>query len=242
MKTLIATTILTVCLSSSATGQRALRVTYEGTDNALKEYFEKMRSFNKYENSTLFAEENEKNNRRTTLITDGSTSVFIENEEMSEEELEDSDGPQIIYVSEEYWGEERRTYKDLKGRTTLTEQVYSGKTFYFSGQLPSPDWEMTDSKATIMGMECQKATLGDSVAAWFTMEIPVPDGPSLAYGLPGLVLRLDDGHEQYECVGIEEAKGGVPSRPKPRRTLTLQEFKHIVEKDINNIGNSGDDF
>ncbi|MGN0029236.1 MAG: hypothetical protein ACI35Q_05870 [Marinilabiliaceae bacterium] len=102
------TTALSVLLSVPSFCQTTLRVTYEGTDNALKDYFRKMRSFEQYRTSPLFADEAADKPRRTTLITDGATSVFIENEEMSDDELDDDDGPQIVYISEDYWGEEKK--------------------------------------------------------------------------------------------------------------------------------------
>lgn len=236
------TTALAVILSAPSFCQTTLRVTYEGTDNALKDYFRKMRSFEQYRTSPLFADEAADKPRRTTLITDGVTSVFIENEEMSEDELDDDDGPQIVYISQDYWGEEKKTYKDLNRKTVLVDQVYGDKSFYITEPFPEYDWVVKDERMSILGMECQRAVVGDSISAWFTFDIPVGDGPALSLGLPGLILKLDDGHEQYECVGIEEAEGGVPECPKVRKTLTLSEFRKFVIDDIDKMGSDGGDF
>ena len=40
-----------------------------------------------------------------------------------------------------------------------------------------------------MGFGCRKAVSGDTAIAWFTEDIPYPDGPSKSFGLPGLILR-----------------------------------------------------
>lgn len=169
-------------------------------------------------------------------------SVFIENEEQDDDELDDSEGPQIVYISQDYWGEEKRTFKDLAGRSVLVEQVYGDKPFYISESFPALDWDVKDERTTVLGMTCQKAAVGDSITAWFTFDIPVSDGPALTCGLPGLILKLDDGHEQYECVGIEEDGSGVPERPKPRKTMTPGEFRKFVAKDIDKMGNGDGDF
>lgn len=236
------TTALAVILSVPSFCQTTLRVTYEGTDNALKDYFRKMRSFEQYRTSPLFADEAADKPRRTTLITDGITSVFIENEEQDGDELDDSEGPQIVYISQDYWGEEKKTYKDLNRKTVLVDQVYGDRSFYIAEPFPEYDWEVRNERMSISGMECQRAVVGDSISAWFTFDIPVGDGPALSCGLPGLILKLDDGHEQYECVAIEEAEGGVPECPRVRKTMTLSEFRKFVADDIDKMGNDGGDF
>lgn len=241
MRPLVSTAIF-IILSVPSFCQTTLRVTYQGTDNALKEYFRKMRSFEQHKNSSLFADEAASKPRVTTLITDGVRSVFIENEEWEEDELDDSDGPQIVYISQDYWGEEKRTYKDLAERSILIDQVYGDKSFYITEPFPVFDWVVKDERMSVLGMECQRAVVGDSISAWFTFDIPVGDGPALSCGLPGLILKLDDGREQYECVGIEEAGCGVPERPNARKTMTLSEFRKFVADDIDKMGSDGGDF
>lgn len=230
--------LIATIIGVSCTAQ-TLKVTYTGTDNGLREMFKKMNSFPQNQGTSLFNEEEIKD-RTTTLITDGCKSVFLENEETDDEDMEDNDGPEIIYISEDYWGEERKTYKNLTDSTLMIEQIYESKPFYISDRLRNLNWKITDEKEDIMGFECRKAVSGDTAIAWFTEDIPYPDGPSKSFGLPGLILRLDDGHEQYECVGIEEREKEVPAAPTRKRTMTEAKFREFLKKEYSRMGDNRD--
>ncbi len=73
------------------------------------------------------------------------------------------------------------------------------------GALP---WTITSDTATVLGYHCQHATLafrGRSYNVWFAPEIPSNDGPWKFFGLPGLILRVQDTENiiSMECVGIQ---------------------------------------
>ncbi|MDO4224268.1 MAG: GLPGLI family protein [Bergeyella zoohelcum] len=56
-------------------------------------------------------------------------------------------------------------------------------------------WKLQNDKKTIEGFEVQKATAeygGRKWVAWFAKDIPLPYGPYVFYGLPGLVLEIYD--------------------------------------------------
>lgn len=122
----------------------------------------------------------------------------------------------------------------------MIEQIYESKPFYISDRLRNLNWKITDEKEDIMGFECRKAVSGDTAIAWFTEDIPYPDGPSKSFGLPGLILRLDDGHEQYECVGIEEREKEVPAAPTRKRTMTEAKFREFLKKEYSRMGDNRD--
>lgn len=57
------------------------------------------------------------------------------------------------------------------------------------------DWKILPEKNKIFNYNVQKATTtlyGRKWVAWFASDIPVQDGPSLFYGLPGLILKIED--------------------------------------------------
>ena len=75
-------------------------------------------------------------------------------------------------------------------------------------------WQITGETDTIFGYPCQKAIVdyaGRNYSAWFTMEIPINDGPWKFYGLPGLILRVSDseGYFQYLAIGLRQYEGNV---------------------------------
>lgn len=69
------------------------------------------------------------------------------------------------------------------------------------------DWTIdTDTKATILGYNCIKATCnyaGRSYDAWFTTEIPINDGPYKFNGLPGLIVKISDKDKEHEFELVE---------------------------------------
>lgn len=87
-----------------------------------------------------------------------------------------------------------------------------------------------------MGLNCQKAICNDTVTAWFTVDIPIPDGPQTFGGLPGLIMKLDDKSEQYECIAIEKTSENVPDRPKRGKRMTMAEFKAFLHEDFSHMG------
>ena len=80
--------------------------------------------------------------------------------------------------------------------------------FQYSEDIPVQDWEIAEDTLSIAGYLCQKATCtfrGRNFTAWFTMDIPVQNGPWKFGGLPGLILKVydDDKLYEFECVKIE---------------------------------------
>jgi GLPGLI family protein len=65
------------------------------------------------------------------------------------------------------------------------------------------NWEIGNSRRDILGYNCQSAKLkfgGRNYVAWFTDEIPIPDGPFVFQGLPGLIVSIRDTkyHHNFE--------------------------------------------
>ncbi|MFN7117071.1 MAG: GLPGLI family protein [Saprospiraceae bacterium] len=61
-------------------------------------------------------------------------------------------------------------------------------------------WEMTNESDTIQGLPCMKATTkygGRNYNAWFTLAVPINDGPYVFQGLPGLILKVTDDKGWY---------------------------------------------
>lgn len=91
--------------------------------------------------------------------------------------------------------------KSRKTNKIDTYDVASGMFFHFSEPYTMPKWELADSVKNILGYECQMATTrfhGREWTAWFTVEIPVPDGPWKLTGLPGLILEAECEGRQYK--------------------------------------------
>lgn len=57
------------------------------------------------------------------------------------------------------------------------------------------DWEILPEQDSILGLVCYRATTeygGRKYNAWFAPSIPIPDGPYVFSGLPGLIMKVSD--------------------------------------------------
>lgn len=75
------------------------------------------------------------------------------------------------------------------------------------------DWKIFPEKDTIKGFNVQKATTifgGRKWIAWYTSDILIFDGPYKFYGLPGLILKIEDSenHHVFNFLGIEKNIAG----------------------------------
>jgi GLPGLI family protein len=80
--------------------------------------------------------------------------------------------------------------------------------------LEKPVWSMTDETDCILGFQCYQAHTffrGREWIAFFTTDIPIPEGPWKLYGLPGLILKAYDSkrHYIYEAKGIDTKSPGL---------------------------------
>ncbi|MEM9678998.1 MAG: GLPGLI family protein, partial [Bacteroidota bacterium] len=80
-----------------------------------------------------------------------------------------------------------------------------------------PNWKLINEKKYIHGYECYKAeavlkvineakSFNFKIIAWYTPQIPLPYGPKGYFGLPGLILELQERNVSF---GLSEIKYGT---------------------------------
>ena len=72
--------------------------------------------------------------------------------------------------------------------------------YQYQEKVPLFDWKIMPAKKVVAGYECQQAFTafgGRMFEAWFTRDIPVSEGPYKFYGLPGLIVKVRDTHDDY---------------------------------------------
>ena len=87
--------------------------------------------------------------------------------------------------------------------------------FYYSQSLDLFDWKIHDETKEIKGYIAQKATTtyaGRDYIAWFTLDIPIQDGPFKFNGLPGLIIEISDtqNHYCYTFYAFEKLEPKIP--------------------------------
>lgn len=88
--------------------------------------------------------------------------------------------------------------KPLQQSVTLEKRLYSN--LYNVDYKCPQNWKITNTEDKYMDYKVQKATLdfgGRQWEAWFTTEIPIPEGPYKFYGLPGLIVKMKDKTNEY---------------------------------------------
>lgn len=103
-------------------------------------------------------------------------------------------------------------YKNYAEQKDIVIQRFPMKgIFMYDDTLNCIDWKIQEDFMDVLGYRCQKATAdfrGRKWIVWFTMDIPLPEGPWKLYGLPGTILRAKDkqGHYEFVCVEISRKK------------------------------------
>lgn len=164
------------------------------------------------------------------LVVKGRMSSFEQIE--PEEELSDDHGPKIILVSSDYSEESVSVYKNLADMNVTELKDFLARTYSITHPLPRYQWKVSTEMKNIMGLETHKATIGDSITAWFCPTIPVQDGPGLYCGLPGLILDLEDGQTIYSCTAIITNSTREVEKPKRAKVVTAEEFEELRKREF----------
>ncbi len=113
-----------------------------------------------------------------------------------------------------------RTEKPGMVSYRVTKQYPDFKTYLFRSismdkykirEDQKPEWKILPEKQKIGTYNTQKATTsfgGRDWTAWFTTDIPIQDGPYIFYGLPGLIVKIEDatGSHSMQLVGNKTLK------------------------------------
>ncbi len=137
----------------------------------------------------------------------------------------------------------------------LEETEIFGKKFLIEDELPTYNWKITNetkkigdytaikaefmniSEQTVMSLndsEQSTKTVMDTtmVTAWYTPDIPVSQGPSSTWGLPGLILELKRGEFTFLCTKVELNPANPISIEKPSKgkRVTREEADKIRDE------------
>jgi GLPGLI family protein len=134
-------------------------------------------------------------------------------------------------------------YKELQTGKVNTVGKIAGKEFAFTEPKTPLNWKFKDSTKESMGYTVRKATTrfaGRDYVAWFTLSVPIPDGPYLFCGLPGLIVELYDMRKDYhfKLKSLEKLEKPKTWTVQDPDTITKAKFKDLKAKAAKN--SSGD--
>lgn len=148
-------------------------------------------------------------------------------------------------------------YKQVKDSRESRQMEFFGKEFLIKDSLKTIDWKLGKESKTIGSYTCFKATAETEVTersirthaddeeideesekkivtitAWYTPQIPVSQGPDQYWGLPGLIMEVNNGTTVILCsqVVLNPKEKVSIEEPKTGEVVTREEFKEIATK------------
>ena len=108
--------------------------------------------------------------------------------------------------------------------------------FFYEEEVFPINWEINEDTISALGYLCTKATCnfrGRIYTAWFTPDILLNDGPYKFYGLPGMILKIEDSEKlfQFEAIGLEKLKNTeILIDEKSKYLKCTNEEYHTIKK------------
>lgn len=152
-------------------------------------------------------------------------------------DVENNVSQDVMNEHSKAYGNARVTYQIYKnypaGKVTTLDRIVTSS-FRCEEKNEKPQWTLCPDTATILTYLCQKATChfrGRNYTAWYTLEIPVSEGPWKLCGLPGFIVKAEDsrGHYTFTCTGLEQCKVTKPL------LFNGKGYESISRKDLNKV-------
>lgn len=129
--------------------------------------------------------------------------------------------------------ESSQIYKDRLANEIITKDEHLNDIFILNEKPLVHDWTLYEDTTTILNIVCQKATMkfrGREYTAWFTMDLPINDGPWKIYGLPGLILKVEDneGILNIEAFGLmTDNENKEITLPSDKRFIKCDDYRTL---------------
>lgn len=143
-------------------------------------------------------------------------------------------------------------YKNIKENRFTNKTEMFGKLFLIKDSLKNRNWQLGTETKNIGEYTCFKATFTEeytvqtfstdnasesvtkerTTTAWYTPQIPVSNGPADFYGLPGLILEINDGELTLICskIVLNPSEKVEIEEPSKGKEISQEEFDKIREK------------
>lgn len=186
--------------------------------------------------------------RDFTLSFNKTQSLYTENEKLERPATTNNGGFRVeISASRDV------LFKNTAEGTYTQQRDLMGKTFLIRDSLPTPEWKLEKETKKIGKYTCFKATRTREVTqrefrsgqdevkektkemtttVWYTPEIPVQHGPGDFWGLPGLILEVQEDDFNILCseIILNPAEDLKIERPTKGKVVSQEEFNKIQEE------------
>ncbi|STC98339.1 GLPGLI family protein [Elizabethkingia anophelis] len=132
---------------------------------------------------------------------------------------------------------QRYVVKDLKSNSIYKSIITRLRDYYSINIDEKLDWQILPEKDKIASMNIQKAQVtygGRKWVAWFTNEIPIPEGPYIFHGLPGLIVSISDDKKEYIFKLVKSKNSGNELFMRPKGTeMSYPAFQKLMKDYFN---------
>lgn len=136
---------------------------------------------------------------------------------------------------EEYWteAENKMPYAFRKSDGFYAnESLFQSDLYLFADKSFKYEWDIKNETKKINGITCQKAISnlkGNKVIAWFSKDIPVSYGPLNYWGLPGLMVQVENYFSTITLTGLKYSDDNLLFKEK----MNLYDSKYNTNKKNN---------
>ena len=134
-------------------------------------------------------------------------------------------------------------YRDRGSNETFDFMTLLNKQYAIKDSIVSQKWKIKNDIKEVAGRICMNASYYDTlkekeVMVWFALDLPIPLGPDIYCGLPGMILEVNEGNGAvvYTATTIllsdEKVEIEKPLAKKQRKVITTQEYNNIISKHI----------
>ena len=130
-------------------------------------------------------------------------------------------------------------YKDFGSKEILAQEMILDRLFLVKEELVKPNWTLINEDLEILGYSCKKALNEQGVVAWYCPELSISDGPSLYYGLPGLILKVDSpANKEYIATSLDTQYIAMEQIKAPSKgtKISRKKFRETQKKKLKNLG------
>lgn len=197
----------------------------------------------------------QKMNQKTFILEfDKTTSTYKEEEKLDAPNPSANFGGMKV-ISFSSGGAGSLYFKNIKEKRFANKTEIMGKAFLVKDSLPTYDWQLSSETKNIGTYTCYKATYtkeventkmtikdGETVeeknkeiivtTAWYTLQVPISNGPSVYQGLPGLILEINDGTTTIVCTEIilNPSEKITIEEPEKGKIVSQNEFDEIQKE------------
>jgi len=130
------------------------------------------------------------------------------------------------------------TYNNYKTKVSVDVRLIMDKEFLISENLKKINWTLINEVKLIGNFECKKAEakIGDDlVEAWYTPNIPTVAGPSIYWGLPGLIVEVKTKSLYFVAIQIRENIQGKIEIPTKGKKVSKEEFQKLAKERLDEM-------